>query len=81
VVRIRNTADNYTGTGTGTGTNISFRLINMCCGSGFFFVRIRNTADSYIGTGTGSNISFRLINTNEISVVGPDLCGTDLQHR
>jgi hypothetical protein len=35
-----------------------------------YVVRIRNT-------GTGTNISFRLINTNEISVADPDLCGAD----
>jgi hypothetical protein len=39
-----------------------------------YVVRIRNTS-------TGTNISFTLINTNEISVADPDLCGADPQHR
>jgi hypothetical protein len=51
----------------GTGKSISFRLIRGYVKSVF---RIRNT-------GTNTNISFILINTNEISVANK--CGTDPQ--
>jgi hypothetical protein len=44
-----------------------------------YVVLIRNTAESCTATGTGTNISFRLINTNETSVADPDLFCTDLQ--